>query len=62
MEQSTATDVQQLNVLIDSMAKHALMKVLLNRIFIDLIYPVDEIVSTDGGWESVGSSATNINC
>ena len=54
-------DVHQLNVLVYSMAKRAVMKSLANRDFIDPVYPFEEIVLTWGGRKSIGSSATNIN-
>ena len=55
------TAVHQLNVLVDSMAKRALMKSLVNRNFIDPVYPFEEISLTCGCRKSIGSSATNIN-
>ena len=55
------TDVQQLNVLVESMAKRALMKSLVNQYVSDPVYPFAEIVLTCGSRKSIGSSATHIN-
>ena len=54
-------DVQRLNVLVDFMAKRALMKALVNQDFVDSVYPFEEIVLTCGGRKSIGSLAMNIN-
>ena len=55
------TEVQKLNVLVDSMAKKALMKAIVNREFINTAYPFEEIVLTCGGRKSVGAMAANIS-
>ena len=43
------------------MAKRALMKALVNRDFIDPVYPFEDIILSCGGRISIGSSATKIN-
>ena len=43
------TEVQKLNLLVDSMAKKAPMKALVNMNFIDPVYRFEEIVLTCGG-------------
>lgn len=55
------TEVQNLNVLVDSIAKKALMKAIVNREFISTSYPFEEIVLTCGGRKSVGATAANIS-
>ena len=55
------SDIHNLNVLVYSMAKHALVKAIVNRNFIIPEYPFEEIFLTCGGRKSIGSLSINIS-
>ena len=55
------SDIHNLNVLAYSMAKHALVKAIMNRNFIIPEYPFEEIFLTCGGRKSIGSLSINIS-
>ena len=54
------TEEQQMNVEVDKLAEKALLAAIVNRDFIDMKYPFEEIVLTSNGTKSVGSSTLNI--